>query len=384
MAVLGHDLALNAAARTVRLARLLEADPSIDASVDIVGARFGERVYAPFREAIRPGSVVPGRGYPGFLWTRRALARRLSSAEVIVAQKPRMASFGVALEVARRRRIPCILDIDDDEGALFDDAFPSGLAGAMRRWISLRNPNGGAWTARLARSVEDADAITAGSLSLARRYGATFVPFARDGRDFDPAAHDPGVAKRKLGVPDGFTIVFLGSYRPHKGLGDLALAVGGLAGHGVRLVVVGPLDESDRNRLTRSAGGALRVLPPVDEARIPETLAGADAVVIPQRDTPYARMQLPAKLLDAMAMGCPIVVTEVGDLPEVVGEAGLTVSPGPFGLTQGIRSLMCDPDLARTLGRAARERFLEHFDARVVGGRLVGLLLDKVARAAHR
>jgi len=373
--VVGHDLSLNATARVVRLARLLEAT----AMVEVVGPCFGDGVFAPLRDAVPAEGVFRGRRFPGFFRTWRELARRIAAADLVVAQKPRLASFGVARAVAARRGVPCVLDLDDDEAALFEDAFPGGLPGALRRVASLRNPNGAAWTRWLDRSIEQADAITAGSPSLARRHGATFVPYARDGRELDPARHDAAEAKRRLGVEGTFAIVFLGSFRPHKGLDDLAEAVGRLDRIRARLVVVGPLDRDVRERLARASRGALSVRSPVAEARIPEVLAAADAVVVPQRDTPYARMQLPAKLLDAMAMGRPLVVTRVGDLPEIAGEAARVVEPGPAGIEGGIRELAQDRSRARALGEAARRRFLESHDARVVRRRLGALVRELVA-----
>src|SRR2546430_10699219 len=54
----------------------------------------------------------------------------------------------------------------------------------------------------------------------------------------------------------------------------------------------------------------------------------ADVVVVPQRDTPDTRGQVPAKLFDAMALGRPIVSTRVSMIPEILEGCGLLVEAG--------------------------------------------------------
>jgi glycosyltransferase involved in cell wall biosynthesis len=64
-------------------------------------------------------------------------------------------------------------------------------------------------------------------------------------------------------------------------------------------------------------------------------------------------------LVEAMALGRPVVVTRVGGLPEVVddGQEGLLVPPGdPAALAAGIAALLGDGDLRRRMGEAARRR----------------------------
>jgi glycosyltransferase involved in cell wall biosynthesis len=69
-------------------------------------------------------------------------------------------------------------------------------------------------------------------------------------------------------------------------------------------------------------------------------------------------------VLEAMAAGKPMVVTEVGDNPYVVsdGDTGITVQPSdPAALASGLRRLLRSADLRSRLGAAARERFRSRF-----------------------
>jgi glycosyltransferase involved in cell wall biosynthesis len=75
---------------------------------------------------------------------------------------------------------------------------------------------------------------------------------------------------------------------------------------------------------------------------------------------------MPVVVMEAFALGTPIVATAVGDLPAVIedGVAGLLVPPGrPDLLAAALRRLVDDPDLRMRLGRAARGAG-ERFDVR--------------------
>ena len=76
-------------------------------------------------------------------------------------------------------------------------------------------------------------------------------------------------------------------------------------------------------------------------------------------------------LLEAMAVGLPIVATDVGGNREVLadGEAGILVEPDPDAIAGGIDSLLDDPDRACDLARAARRRVeTEYTLSRMVSG----------------
>ena len=89
-------------------------------------------------------------------------------------------------------------------------------------------------------------------------------------------------------------------------------------------------------------------------------------------------------LVEAMAMGKPIVATAVGGVPEVVadGEVGFLVPAGDVNaLAKKISLLIEDYDLRQTMGQKGRQRVLECFDVRAITRRweqtYESLLLDQ-------
>ena len=77
---------------------------------------------------------------------------------------------------------------------------------------------------------------------------------------------------------------------------------------------------------------------------------------------------LPGALLEAMAMGLPVVSTRVNAIPEAVenGKTGILIQPSdPAALAEAIKRLAADRDLRQSLGAAAKDLVLSKFDQRI-------------------
>ena len=76
----------------------------------------------------------------------------------------------------------------------------------------------------------------------------------------------------------------------------------------------------------------------------------------------------PNALLEAMAMGRPVVATPVGGIPDLVrdGVDGCLAEPTPAALSEAIGALLTDDDLANVMAARARERAEEFGWERVV------------------
>jgi len=143
------------------------------------------------------------------------------------------------------------------------------------------------------------------------------------------------------------------------------------------LVGDGPEERLLRSRAAElGLGGSVRFLGFRQD--IPSLLALAEALVLPSLNEGFGLV-----LLEAMAMGKPVVASAVGGIPEVVldGRTGLLVPPAdPEALAVAILRLLEDPRAAQRLGEAGRERARESFSReafiqahRKLYGELLGL-----------
>jgi len=148
---------------------------------------------------------------------------------------------------------------------------------------------------------------------------------------------------------------------PLKGLYYLLQGVAVLAQtHPIKLVVIGtPKKNGGIVKLIRKLGiGSLvRFTGRIGNDEFRRQYARATLAVVP---SVYEGFGLPVG--EAMACGVPVISTTGGALPEVVGDAGLLVSPAdPAALTEAIKTLLDHPARAAALGRAGYERVQNHF-----------------------
>jgi glycosyltransferase involved in cell wall biosynthesis len=88
-------------------------------------------------------------------------------------------------------------------------------------------------------------------------------------------------------------------------------------------------------------------------------------------------------VLEAMAVGVPVVAGRLHAMPEIVadGVTGILIDLDDQQLAAALTRLIDDPSLRARMGDAGRKRVLERFDARVTTSSLVDTLLE--ARARH-
>jgi len=97
---------------------------------------------------------------------------------------------------------------------------------------------------------------------------------------------------------------------------------------------------------------------------------------------PSEREGSPAVLQEAMSAGLAVIAADSAGTPEVVGDAGLLVSPkDPKAIADALLHLAAHPQLAEELGQKARDRVRREFDWTVLAGRYVELYA-RVARRA--
>lgn len=315
-------------------------------------------------DGVLVANVMLPRWGRGAAWWHVWIAWRLLAAvrvwqpEVIHVFKPKGPSglLGAALWLLRsgagRKSFPyprvtprLILDSDDWEGpGGWNDDPRTGYSTPQRRFF--------AWQERF--GLTHADAWTVASECLQQRAiafgadpGQVFVMPNGLASPPDPVAFAPPAAQSALlytrfaGVrPMDVAAIWERVRRACPGA-ELQVAGRGVAGEEVQVaglpgvVALGWVESAARRALFAQTGVA----------------------VVPWTDTPANRARSSVKVRELMAAGLAVVAYAVGELPDVIGDAGLLVRPGDCdAFASAVVALLCDPQRAALLGQAARRR----------------------------
>ncbi len=189
----------------------------------------------------------------------------------------------------------------------------------------------------------------------------------------DPERFAPAAGPR----PDRpFTIGFVGRLVEEKGIELLVDACATLT-EDYRLEIIGdgPARASIAARIARHGlEQRARLVGAVRSAEVPGSLRALDALVLPSLSRPNWTEQFGRILVEAMASAVPVVGSTCGEIPAVIGDAGLVFPEGDVGaLASALRRLAGEPALRAELGRRGRERALARFTQRHVAQGTVGV-----------
>ena len=228
-------------------------------------------------------------------------------------------------------------------------------------------------------------------VSLFQRNPTRF-PLLRIGVPFDRVdaaerrvanAGPPGMDRE----PGSFDILYAGWLYAPKGVHVLIEAFAALAAtrSHCRLCLAGTTDdphyEQRLHQLVERFGLAHRIRFLGWRRDVLDIIAAADAFVLPSFNE-----GVPRSIVEAMALGKPVVATRVGGVPELLGDGafGLLADPGDVdGLADCLQRIVDDAELRSSLGAAARaEARANYAFATHVGG--LWDILDEVSSGRHR
>jgi glycosyltransferase involved in cell wall biosynthesis len=175
-----------------------------------------------------------------------------------------------------------------------------------------------------------------------------------DFRPLDQADTDRETVRAGLGVaPKDLLVLTLGRLAAVKGQGDLI----------------------------RAFAEFLPAHPKAWLVLVGDVLRAADIFALPSHNEGMGKA-----LVEAMYLGCPVVTTNVGGIPELVrdGEQGLLIPPrSPSILADALQRLADDENLRRRLGQSARRRACDYGSASMVE-KLTSLYEELVPSAQAR
>lgn len=178
------------------------------------------------------------------------------------------------------------------------------------------------------------------------------IPLGVDTSHFRPPS-----ARGTRPDPDRIVVGYAGRLAAHKGVAVLLEAVAGDRRLHLRIAGDGP-DADELRRLAVQLGveDRARFVGSVPHEQLPAFYADLDVVAVPSLPTPGWLEQFGRVAVEAMACGVPVVASDTGALPDVVGVTGTLVPPGdPAALRAALVALGTDPALAaraRTAGLA--------------------------------
>jgi glycosyltransferase involved in cell wall biosynthesis len=281
-----------------------------------------------------------------------SIRRRAAHADVVYATSMLgRASLGAAL--ARR---PVVVKLVADEAyerarrfGLFDgdlDEFQRFRGGARVRLVRLARD----------RTLRRVDHLVCPSSYLAALAVSWGVPAERvsvipNATPPLPELPERGAARARFEL-DGPTLAFAGRITRQKAL---EVALDALARvDGVSLLVAGDgpdLAEVRRASSDRGLDGRVRFVGALGRDEVLALFRAADASLLSS-----SWENFPHTVVEALAVGTPVVATAVGGVPELVrdGENGLVVPPGDAGaLAEAIRRVVAEPGLRERLAEAA-------------------------------
>lgn len=172
-----------------------------------------------------------------------------------------------------------------------------------------------------------------------------------------------GILKQRLGL-DKFVIGYLGRLLRMKGIYTLIDAVSRLD-HGFKLLIIGNGPEKEKLKDRIKKLGVERdtiFIDGITHREVPLYLNCMDVLVLPSEHTPTWKEQFGRVLVEAMACEVPVIGSNCGEIPNVIGDAGLTFREGDYKeLLEKLQLYLTDSSLRREMAKKGRHRVIENF-----------------------
>lgn len=251
--------------------------------------------------------------------------------------------------------VPLLLDLHEDMPAFFDDRFNAPALRPFKQVVRGVTRASAAMADHLLTVHEPLR-----QLSIARGVPPdkiTVVMNSPDERLFNAES----VASRRFMEDGELRLVHASNLQRIYGLSVAVQAMARLVDLPVRLEVYGDGPyrwEIEAAIAASDVADRVKLHGRVPVEQLPAILAGADAALVPSLREPYLQLSLSTKLLEAVAMGVPVIASDLATFRTHFTDAAVRYVPGgdPSALAAAIRELAADPAVAATRVREARRQ----------------------------
>ncbi len=244
----------------------------------------------------------------------------------------------------------------------------------LNTWQNVDRPKGREvwWVLRTA--LGQADAVLCANREAQVLLGA--YGYGGDTRVLPPQGVDLDIfyPRRRPPAMDGepFTVAYVGRLVPEKGVDVLIDAVAEMDAP-CRLVLIGGgacRPSLEARVCQRGLEERVRFAGAMSPMELAEYLRRSHALALPSRSTAVWKEQFGRALIEAMACGLPVVGSDSGAIPEVVGDAGLIFPEGDASaLAACLDRLAASPELCADLGERGRSRVSRMYSQERVAAR---------------
>ena len=193
---------------------------------------------------------------------------------------------------------------------------------------------------------------------------------------------------RPLRTPDSpFTLGFIGRLKEEKGLPLMVEALTYLPEYcQVVFVGHGPM-KSHLEELATRLGVSQRVTfkASVSKAEVPREMEKLDVFVLPSLSRPNWIEQFGRVLAESMSCETPVIGSDSGEIPNVIGDAGLVFPEGDARkLSDCVQKLLDDPELYASLAQRGRQRVMENYTQEKIARQTYEAYLSILSTKGHK
>jgi glycosyltransferase involved in cell wall biosynthesis len=171
--------------------------------------------------------------------------------------------------------------------------------------------------------------------------------------------------REKLNIEkDRFVVGFIGRLVEEKGILDLIDAVSGLKDDVILLLIgSGPLQRKILHKAKKlGIEDRVTIIGHVPSLEIPQYMNSLDCLVLPSVTRSNWKEQFGRVLIEAMSCEVPVIGSSSGEIPNLLGDAGMIFQEGEVDdLIEKLNLLMRDRETRKSLGEKGRRRILKNY-----------------------